>query len=151
MKIRPADLIDIGKVLEMSVALKNESPAYRDLPYAIEQNFVFLREAVEESTMYFNVAEVDGVLAGFMVGSLIKFYFNEEFYASDNTLYVAPDYRGLSIAPRLIKDFERWATDNGALIIYLGSSTGINEERYITLLNRLGYDGSGTVVSKRVG
>ena len=136
--------------MEMSIALKNESPVFREMPYIPEVHFGWLKNMMEHKRTCFLVDETEGELRGFFLGGLSTYYFNNDVFAEDYTIYVAPDYRGTRIGLRLIKAFEEWARNQGAKHCYLGTNTGIQSGRFVKLLQVLGYGGPGMMLSKEL-
>lgn len=89
-------------------------------------------------------------LAGFIGGHLSETFLNNQKNAYDNGLFVAPEYRGGTIAVRLIKNFETWAKSNGAEYIWLSQSVGHNTEKTLHFFERLGYACQGFTTCKKL-
>lgn len=128
-----------------------ESPRYRDLEFSE----VKLGEIINR----FHNTPLHGVIlvavdkrgiAGMFWGYVDEFFFGHDRYAADLLLYVNPDRRKGRVAYRLVKAFEEWAADRSALHIQAGISTGIDNEGYARFYERMGYIGSGIVLSKAV-
>jgi GNAT superfamily N-acetyltransferase len=89
-------------------------------------------------------------LARFMASQLSETFLNDEVNAYEKGLYVAPEYRGGTIAVRLIRNFEAWASKNGAANIWLGQSVGQNQEQTLHFFQRLGYVCQGFTTCKKL-
>jgi len=139
---------DIATVMALSLDMKEESPVFRDSSYVADKHFAWLRGLQENENQFFVVDEVDGEIAGFFVGGISSYFFNYEQFAEDYTVYVSPKFRSTGVAVRLIKAFERWAEERGAIRTYLGTNVGIRSERFVKFLKALGYGGEGAILYK---
>lgn len=70
--------------------------------------------------------------------------------ARDLLVWIAPGWRGGSLAVRLIRGIEAWALEHAVDDLYLSQSTGINVERTAAFYERLGYTLSGFISHKRM-
>lgn len=96
------------------------------------------------------VAEEDGAVIGVFAGIAFEHFFGNDKVASDLILYVDPDRRGGTAAPRLIKAYEQWARDVGCKDIQIGVSTGVQVERTARLFEKLGFGHRAYIFRKRV-
>lgn len=89
-----------------------------------------------------------------LVGSVIGLTFvppySNRVVAGDYIWYVKPEYRGGMTGIRLLRMFEDWALDVGAVQILTGATSGIKSERAALLLERLGFVPTGTALYKDV-
>lgn len=140
---------DLHRVMQMSVDLKKESPVFKETVYIPERHFTFLVAVMDDEDKQLFVSENDvGELNGFIYGGIGTFFWNDDKFAEDYTIYVVPADRGTRTGYKLIHAFEEWAKTRGATRIFLGSNVGINTEGFGKFLERLGYDNSGLVMSK---
>lgn len=70
--------------------------------------------------------------------------------ARDLLIWVAPVWRGSSLALRMIHWIELWAAEQGIDDLYLSQSTGLSVERTAEFYRRLGYTLSGFISHKRI-
>jgi ribosomal protein S18 acetylase RimI-like enzyme len=96
------------------------------------------------------IGYIDSDLRGFMFGMANQTWFDPELNAYELLLYILPEYRGTSLAPRLIKQFEQDAMRLNCIHVRAGVSTHVNEERILRLYERLGYTREANTVSKRI-
>lgn len=87
-------------------------------------------------------------MTGFFVGCVQPLYFNGQKQAVDLILFAVEDKRGMLAAKYLIEAFEKWALSKGAVIIDLGITTGIREERTAKFYETLGYKRTGAIYRK---
>ena len=86
----------------------------------------------------------EGEVIGFIVGVLSESPFTDVKDVWDLGLYVHKDYRGGTIAYRLVKALEEWAKDNHASKVWLGQSVNNKIEKTTSFYTRLGYTCVGT-------
>lgn len=87
-------------------------------------------------------------LVGFINGYVGETFLNEEFNAYEQGWYVLPEYRGGSIALRLIRAFEGWAKERGAAKLWLGQSVNHKQDSTLRFFERLGYECQGFITCK---
>ena len=151
IKIRRATQEELPVLLDMAEAMHAESPRYRDIPLSEGKLQSILQRMHDHPTLgALLVAEKEGAVVGMMWGYVDEFFFSEEKYATDILLYVLPEQRGTRAAWRLVKAFEDWAENVGALFIQPGVSTGIDNEGYARFYERMGYSVTGLNLSKTV-
>ncbi|QPC44939.1 GNAT family N-acetyltransferase [Kaustia mangrovi] len=131
----------------MLLILRDESPEYGDIAsdfeYVTEQLFNLIKSPAF-------VGLIDEQERGFMFGLITPQWYSTVLNAYEQLLYVRPEYRGGPLAVRLIKSFERMVGNFGAHTLYVGTSTGIKEEKTISLYERLGYERHGGGLRKRM-
>lgn len=92
----------------------------------------------------------DGELKGFKFGCAHQFYFSKARVAQEMALYVAPEYRGGFTCAALIKEFERWAKEVGAVEVVIGVAANIDNDLTTKVYERLGYAPRGPILKKAV-
>ena len=134
-----AALENIRDVVDLSRQMHEES-AYRAMPFDMEWLAQTVYEKVlQPDTGYGRIAYRDGVPIGMMLGALATHNFGPALFAYDFAWYVVPEVRGSSTAIKLLRSFEKWAKDRGALEIHLGVTTNVAPERTGKMFKRLGY------------
>lgn len=150
-RVRVATPSDVDEMVAMGRALHDESPRYRHLPFS-ESRLRRLSGKMSGSLLapdcVFLVAEVDGVIAGMMIGLLVERWFCDERFATDLTMYVKPEFRGSRAFVRLLEAFERWVDEQGVQDIALGVSTEIHPAETVRIYERRGYSLAGHTVVK---
>ena len=84
-------------------------------------------------------AELDGKVAGMLMGVIAHHYHSPAIGASVLSWYVLPERRGSTAAIKLLYGFRRWARERGAVRLYVQVSSGIDVSRTDRLLVRLGF------------
>lgn len=141
MKIRFATIKDKEKLIEL--ALENQA----EIDFcSINVN----RQRVDESlhglfhlnpgTHVLMVAEtVDGKLAAGLLGCIERYFYSDELQAQLIQWYLRSEFRGTSIAPRLVKAFVNWAKSRGASEVFIGITSGIKTQQSDLLMRKLGF------------
>ncbi len=104
---------------------------------------------LDPSVRFCRVAEKENKIFAMYAGFISQYIFSKDLMASDLLLYVEPSKRGTLAAVKLMKEFEMWAFDNGALEIRPAVTTGIKIEKTKKLHEILGYTTSGHTFIKR--
>jgi GNAT superfamily N-acetyltransferase len=97
--------------------------------------------------LFFAVAEVDGVTAGFLGGAQASFLLESRTLAQDILLYVAPEHRGADVATELIRAFVEWAKVQGASEVRFFLMNSESEAALAAATSQLGFAKAGTVMS----
>jgi len=139
IKYEPIQLENIRDVIALGQKMHQES-AYADMPFDIEMAAQNIFDRIIKSDYGFGlIAYKDTNPVGLFAGALATHYFGPAFFAHDFAWYVTPKQRGSSIAIRMLKKFEKWAKDKGALEIHLGVTTGVSPDKTAKMFERMGY------------
>jgi GNAT superfamily N-acetyltransferase len=137
---------DATSIVDMLRLLRQESPTYNhvdDDPEWVEGNLKLLLEA----------EALTGVIEpnkGFMIGAIADTWYSKIVHATEQLLYIDPDFRGGMLAVRLIKSFEALARAGNAVDVHAGATTGMQDERTRALYMRLGYELHGLTLRKKL-
>lgn len=145
--LRPIQTGDIGLIIEMLHALREESPTY----IKVEPDEQYVRDnltSMIEQPVFIGYIDVD--LRGFMFGIASRTWYDSELNAHELLLYILPEYRGGLLAARLIKQFELHAKSLDCVHVRAGTSTLVNTESVLRLYERLGYTREANTVIKRI-
>ena len=96
------------------------------------------------------VNEEDGVINGLWAGMIAPVWFAEDYKVVDIVFYVDKQKRGSTIAFHLLNAAEHWAKSKGVKSLTIGLSSGIDTERTVCFLNRIGYNNSVVVMEKEL-
>lgn len=156
VSVRPATEADISILIAMGRALHAESPRYARLSFSADKVENLIRHMIT-STLVTRapggafVAEKGGIIIGMLGAFIHSPFFSDDKLASDYTFYIVPEHRRRGRAAiALIRAFEQWAFDNGALDIIPGISTMIDAESTAHFYNKLGYERYGYTFIKRL-
>ena len=99
---------------------------------------------------YGECAVADGVIVGFFCGYVGETYLNNQINAYEQGVFIAPEYRGGSIAFRMVKNFEAWARAKNAENVWMGQSVGQKQDSTLRFFERLGYACQGFMTHKKL-
>jgi RimJ/RimL family protein N-acetyltransferase len=116
---------------------------FQSLHWNEEKVLNWLRKNVESPNRFVYCAYDENTIAGVFIGSISEFYFGNDRLASDLLWYVGEEYRGTRIGIRLLKEFQKWATEQNVDRIQVGISSGMSMERTGALLERMGFSQIG--------
>lgn len=147
--IRVATISDMPRLLELGRAMLAESTA-TPFRYDMGKTADSLARIINGGGVIF-VSERDGVIVGGFAGGISEQWYSMDKVAFDYALFIEPGLRSGLTAIKLVKAFETWATEMGALEIRMGITTGVNVESTSRLYEYLGFQNIGPMFAKRVG
>lgn len=100
--------------------------------------------------LFFAVAEVDGVIAGFLCGALANFLLENRTLAQDILLYVAPEHRSTGVASALIEAFVAWRRAQGASEIRFFLMNADSQAALTAATTKLGFVPADAVMTLKV-
>jgi GNAT superfamily N-acetyltransferase len=148
--VRRALASDFAALVTMGEDMHDESPRFAGLGYSRERCFELLAGLSASPSGLVLVAEQGGELVGMVLGFVTRHFFSDDLTGSELVVYVTPHARGGSAAVKLIRHFEDWARELGAVDIVLGVSTEVQADRTAKLYQRLGFTPSGHTLVKKV-
>jgi GNAT superfamily N-acetyltransferase len=92
------------------------------------------------------VALVDGEVVGMFLGFATRVPYGNQTFCGDHVMFVTKPYRGAKIAGQLIEAYLAWAKGLGANYAMIGTTTGIAQERTVSLLKGHGFDDFGKLM-----
>ncbi|HDL7643635.1 TPA: GNAT family N-acetyltransferase [Yersinia enterocolitica] len=148
--IRNATAGDIPALIELGARMYIESRYSQNSPFDEGKCADLARSLISSPGGCLLVAEKDDVVIGWLAGGIAEQWFSRQLMAFEYGLFIAPEHRGATAGPRLAKAFIAWAEDHGAVLINMGITTGVHEERTGDLYSRLGLHRSGLLYSMEV-
>lgn len=121
-----------------SVLLKQlvDESQYSDFEYSDKDLYSTIAMNATNKDNYLKVAEVDGLVVGFLSGGVYKNGFSSVMVGTDFAMYMHPDFRKGGGGASLIRDFTTWCKDNGANETRIGISYGFESTDH-KLIKRL--------------
>lgn len=151
VEIRAAVEQDIPAMLGLAKRMHGESPRFSRLTFSPAKCEALMRGLLAGKVAGgVLVAEKAGIIVGMAAVYVVEHFMAIEKVASDLAVYVTPECRGGSIAPKLIKAVERMAREAGAVEVTLGISTEVAADRTLALYQDLGYRLSGYLTFKEL-
>ena len=128
----------LRSLILMSKEMHEESQ-FSELDYDQNVFIDWIANAMVNPNYYLGGYTIDGKLAGALLGDVSQTYFGKDKVAINRNWYVRPEFRGSLAGIKLLKDFEKWAKEQGAKRVYGGTSTKINTKGFDQIMNRLNY------------
>ena len=150
MEIRIAVLRDEERLLELGRQMLLESPHFCNLTFNKEKSREYLQGCMYRSDRLALVAERGEEVIGFLLAFTQDYYMADEVFVEDAALYVVPESRGSSAAPRLLKAYREWAEERGAVHCYMGTNTGVKAEKTLKLFQHCGFTPLGYSLVREV-
>ncbi len=128
--VRKASKDDIPAILPLLRQFHSES-VFHDVPPDETTVSKFLLGCLDRQDracvlLYeFAASQVDGLLIGYCE----HYWFSPQKGAWDLAVYVRPERRGSLIAYRLWSQFQSWAIEVGAHLLWMGTASGIAPQR----------------------
>ncbi len=154
MTIRSATNEDIKNMIELGHKVYVES-RFSHLGYDITkikhglEAFILLH--AKGSHLALLAENAEGRIVGAFLGAIEEYFFTTNKSANSILIWVDPDYRGSSIAIKLIDVFKQWAVKKGAKEINMVVSSGVRIGSTDRFIRRLGFVQSGGNYSMTVG
>lgn len=142
IEVREAIPEDFHRIEELAESIKLESRyAVYDLNMEKIESYFKMQFSSENFKTFFAVTPEKDIehTVGFGSYMIHSHYFDDVLMSSDLMTYVHPLYRGSSTFFRLVKAYEKWATEMGVKEINLATSTGIETLKVSEMYRRLGF------------
>jgi GNAT superfamily N-acetyltransferase len=124
--IRPAEPSDAYQVIQLARKFHRES-YFNFIPVCDEKIIDLLAASSNPARRVFvRVSDDCADINGLMMGFVSTYWFSNQLGAFDYCFYVAPEKRGSMIAHRLWRAFRDWASEQGAVDLTHGVSSGIS-------------------------
>lgn len=143
-KIRKATQDDVFDILILAKEFSKEAP--KSHKWDKDKTEQFILSALQNTNMVIFVIDVDGEVEGALVGLLSELYMSHTIQATELAWFVSKDYRGKPASIKLVKAFEKWSKDKGAVQVGMGDIAGIST--LDKLYKRLGYEIAESVYLK---
>lgn len=136
---------DIPVLMTLAHAMHGASD-FAPIPIEDDMLRAFLKIAITEPNYCVFLGVFQDKVVGAFIGCISPFMFSTAKKANDLSLFILPEYRGSSLALRLIREYEKWAKERDAVRIYLGVSTG--EDKACEFYGKIGYNNVGGLFRK---
>lgn len=145
VSVREATFDDLVALIDMGEAMARTSN-FRHLRFDGRQFGEFLVSLIVGPQSVVLVSEQDGEVTGAVLGMVTRSMIGPDHMASDLSFFVRPEHRASRAGVALLRRFIKWAVDAGAKRISMGNSAGMDDERYVKLLSRYGFDRAGSLM-----
>lgn len=124
LKIRPGTESDVVNLFKLCVQMHRETD-FKHISINPEKVISNLGFWINDGLLL--VAEKDDKLIGMMFASVKKPWFSDEEYATEDILYVVPEYRGTRAGFLLVRGLLDWVKEKGFKHVRAGVSTGTGQ------------------------
>lgn len=147
--IRPAVVDDLPRLMFLAVEMHRES-RFRTYPFDEGKVGTMYLRLIENASgdCFAWVAEAGNGVVGGLMAQIYEPHFSTQRVAGDYGLFLHPKHRGGVAAMRLVKQYKRWAEEQGA-IPELGNNTGVNPEMYDRFVRAMGFRPVATLYAAR--
>lgn len=153
--VRDAKDIEVFKLVEISEAVLKESPTYTHLAFDKEKSANYIYSAIMKYDGWFLrvIADENNEIVGGLLGCMETTVFGPDKIAYDVTVMMEIEHRGRCVRQlvQVVQEFKQWGIDNGAKLIKLGVSSGINIEKASMFFEHMGFERIGAMHGYKVG
>ena len=150
MFVRPYELSDFEKLVELGTEVHGIS-SFSHLPIELHKLEDLSHACINyPDTHVCFVLEHDGEVVGLLAGYACEEWFGRSIMSSDYLFYVRPNSRGGSGAFRLMHAFIEWSKLVGSKTIIVGARTGILVDQTSRFYNKMGFDYTCPLMTKRI-
>ncbi|CAM3844996.1 GNAT family N-acetyltransferase [Parendozoicomonas haliclonae] len=150
INIRWAAPDDWAQVKELSKKLHSEAAWYNSHPFDEDHAHKEYLRRINGGDRFSFVVELEGQIVGILVGFFSTLHTCPLKIATEEIVYVLPEYRSMKIGFLLIREMENWAEFNGADVAKVGNSTGITSSRTAERYKAMGYQPYSDVFLKEL-
>lgn len=153
--VRDATEDDVFKLVEIVRRVLLESPTYRHMAFDARKTANYALDPINKVPGYFLriiVDENDDPVGG-MICYCAETAFGPDKQAFDVTIMVTEECRGKCIKQlfQIMKEYKEWALAEGALIVKMGVSSGLNMDGTSNFFERAGFKRIGAMHAHVVG
>lgn len=117
---------------------------YSGIAFSNDKVSAMLIGNLRNPSFFCDVIDVDGEIGGALCAMVSEYIHSYEAYAQDWIFYIRPEYRSLTGAVALIRNYVKWARSRGVRQIRFDQSTGYKMDKFAVLMKRCGFQQIGT-------
>jgi len=153
--VRDARDIEVFQLVDISKLVLAESPTYKDMIFDAEKSANYIYSAIMKHDGWFLrvIADENNRIVGGLLGCMETTVFGPDKIAYDVTIMMETAHRGRCVKQlvQVVQEFKQWGIDNGAKLIKLGVSSGINIEKASMFFEHMGFERIGALHGFKVG
>lgn len=144
--IRDATECDIEYLLPLARKMHSTS-IYKNSHYSDDNIRVWAKGYITSDHSYFRVYCREEKAVAYLLGYITNYLWGDDLFAQEELLFT--DGKSHLAGLKLLKDFEKWAIDWGALQVnFPVTYDGLTDVKYNKVMERLGYKQQGTIFKK---
>ena len=122
----------------------------RSVPFDWDKMVEWVSDRIDDDGSLVLGAWSGSDLVGCVIGLTFIYPYSNALVSGDYIWYVRPEYRGGMTGVRLMRMYDQWAQDAGAVQILTGATSGISTDVASALIKRLGFSSVGGTMYKDV-
>lgn len=146
-RVRDAIDHEVYKMVEISEIILAESPTYTLMTFDKEKSANYLYGAIVKQPGWFLrvIADESNEIVGGMLCYCETSLFGPDKLAYDVTIMIQKEYRGRCLPQiiQIVDEYKKWALNEGAKVIKIGVSSGLNIDKADKFFQMLGFDKIG--------
>lgn len=150
IKVRQATLLDLLTFAPLAQRYADEAGGHSNFPVDIEHTLQNAAITVQQEDGCLLLAYSDNEPVGLLWGWSHPLPWSKAKLAYDTILYVVPEKRKSAVGVRLMKAWEEWAKEQGAVEVQISIASGIHEEETCRFYERMGYSYIGQQFRKEL-
>jgi RimJ/RimL family protein N-acetyltransferase len=143
--IRPANLIDVPRMVELGQIMHAES-RYQALRFDPAKFARVIESLIDYPDGLAIVAVKGGQVIGGFLGIAEEHFFSPDKFSFDLATFIDPAHRGGFVAANLLRAYVKWAQGRGIACVNAGVASGINHEVSVRLYERIGFAHTGVTL-----
>lgn len=148
MIVRQATLLDLLSLAPLADLYAQEAKGHDEFTVDLEHCLSNSAMTIMSDDGCFLVAYEGTQPVGFLWGYATSMPWSKKKVAFDNILYTIPTKRNGKAGVMLMKEWELWAKERGAVAVQISIASGIHEEKTINFYKKMGYSYIGTQLRK---
>jgi GNAT superfamily N-acetyltransferase len=154
--VRDALEIEVFQLTDISERVLKESPTYTHMSYDKEKSANYIYGAIAKQPGWF-LRVIAEKSSGRLIGGILCFcetvVYGPDKQAYDVTIMIDEEHRGKCTKQivQIIEEYKEWALKEGAKVIKMGVSSGLNIEKASLFFEKLGYKQIGAMHAYVVG
>ena len=123
---------------ELDYIIEAADRFYTEAGFEYPDNVREYYESLNNNPLIFTVVEIGkGFIVGFIASSFLE---PTKMLCSELAWYVEPEYRGTSVAIKLMKRYEKYAIDNKCDFVTMVCLDSLNPEEIGAIYKKMGYN-----------
>ncbi len=136
---------DLKALIALGAEMHPQS-SFADLAFEPRQWGMFLVDLITHPQHAVFVAEAGDEVVGGVAVTATPSMFGPDLVAAELGLFVRPERRASGAARGLIEAYLAWAREMGCKRVNVGNSAGMDDSRYVRLMQHAGFERAGSLL-----
>lgn len=145
VRVRRAGHSDLRALIDMAAEMHRDS-SFAPMRFDARHFGEFLVGLMAGGEHVVLVAERDDEVLGGVMASVVPSMFGPDLVACEHGLFVRPEHRAAGAALPLVRAYLDWAEAQGAKRVNAGNSAGMDDSRYVRLMEHCGLTKAGSLM-----